>query len=84
MRSLRNALIAASKGERLRADDAYVLVYRLDALLDENEQLREAVKWHALRADGRFQDCTGDCGDGGIYCCSGAWALLREVSPWLT
>jgi hypothetical protein len=26
-----------------------------------------------LRADGRYEDCWGDCGERGVYCCDGLW-----------
>ena len=33
-----------------------------------------------IRSDGRFEDCWGDCGENGLYCCDGAWEALRRAS----
>jgi hypothetical protein len=34
-----------------------------------------------LRADGRYEDCWGDCGEGGLYCCDGLWDAVRKAKP---
>lgn len=49
----------------------------LSALSDDTEPAEPAK-----RADGRYVDCDGDCGDPphGMYCCDGGWDTEREGS----
>lgn len=47
------------------------------AALEEPPEVPETLP---PRADGRYPDCWGDCGDNGVYCCDGLWDARKRAA----